>query len=281
PTRRSSDLPLVGAAHPAVQLVEVGEAEQVGALHYQRVDLGEVETRLDDRGGDEHVVLPVPEVEHHLLELSLRHLAVGHDVPGVRHQFTETGHGSLDGPHTVVNVEDLPLTEELASDGGGHCLLVVGADIGENRVTVFGRGPDVRDVPDAGEGHLQGPRDRGGGQGEDVDAYLETLQPVLGGDTESLLLIDDEQAQVLEGYVVRQETVGADHEVDLAGGETLDHPRLLLRGEESGQDLDPDRIRGEALREGLVVLLRQERRRAEDGDLPPVLDRLERGADGH
>ena len=66
----------VGAAHAPADLVELGEAEHVGALDDQRVRLRDVDPRLDDRRGDEHVGVAAQEGVHPLLELSLLHLAV-------------------------------------------------------------------------------------------------------------------------------------------------------------------------------------------------------------
>ncbi len=56
------------------------------------------------------------------------------------------------------------------------------------------------------------------------------------------------------------------------------HRARLRRGEEPRQDLDAHRRLGEAVAEGLEVLLREQRRRDEDRDLATVLHGLERGA---
>ena len=84
--------------------------------------------------------------------------------------------------------------------------------------------------------------------------------------------------QPFEPQVFRQQSMGADDEVDLAGSNAGNDLLRLSRREESRQHLDPDRVAGEPLAEGLVVLLRQQRRRHEDRHLLAVLDRLERGA---
>src|SRR6266542_5565793 len=68
---------LAGAADAAAELVQLGEAEGVGAVDDQRVGRGDVDARLDDGGAHQHVVGLVPEVDHDPLELLLAHLAVG------------------------------------------------------------------------------------------------------------------------------------------------------------------------------------------------------------
>ncbi len=73
----------------------------------------------------------------------------------------------------------------------------------------------------------------------------------------------------------------ADHDIDAAVGESLDHLLLLGRGEEPAQELDADRVRREPVGERLRVLAGQQRRRGQNGRLRPVLHRLEDGTHGH
>ena len=98
---------------------------------------------------------------------------------------------------------------------------------------------------------------------------------------EALLLVDDEEAEVLELDVAGEQAVRPDHAVDLAGRQPVDDLARLARGEEAAEHLDADREAGEAVGERLAVLGRQQRRRREHGRLLAVLDRLERGADRH
>ena len=60
----------------------------------------------------------------------------------------------------------------------------------------------------------------------------------------------------------------------------LGHLAGLAGGEEPGQHLDPHRVAGEAVAEGLVVLLGEQRGGHEHGHLLAVLHGLERGPDG-
>ncbi len=64
------------AADPAPQLVQLCDAEAVGALHDHDGGLGDVDADLDDRGGDQHIELAGAEAVHHLLADGGRHLAV-------------------------------------------------------------------------------------------------------------------------------------------------------------------------------------------------------------
>src|SRR5699024_12873216 len=58
---------------PAAQLVQLGQAVGVGAVDDEGVGVGHVQTGLDDGGGDQYVVVLLPEVDHDPLELLLVH----------------------------------------------------------------------------------------------------------------------------------------------------------------------------------------------------------------
>ena len=193
---------LAGSSHPTSQLIQLGEAEAVGSFHDQRVDLGKVEPGYDDGRRHQDVVLAVPEVEHHLLQLALVHLPVGDGETGVGYQLLQPGHRMVDGLHPVVHVEDLPLAQYLAANRRRDGLGVVRSHIGQDGVAIFGRRPDLADVPDPGERQLQGARDRGCGEGEGIHRGTDHLQLVLGRDTEALLFVNDEQPEILERDVV-------------------------------------------------------------------------------
>ena len=64
------------AADAAAQLVQVGQAVAVGLVDEDRVGVGNVQAAFDDRRGQQQVELVGDEVEHHLLQLVLGHLAV-------------------------------------------------------------------------------------------------------------------------------------------------------------------------------------------------------------
>jgi len=90
-----------------------------------------------------------------------------------------------------------------------------------------------------------------------------------------MLLVDHHQAEVAEPDVLREQAMGADHDVDLALRERFDHRLLLARGAEARQHVDLDREVGEPLAEREQVLLRENRGRHQHRDLLAVLHHLE------
>ena len=97
-------------------------------------------------------------------------------------------------------------------------------------------------------------------------------------DAETVLFVDDDQAQVFELDVFLQQPVRADDDVDPALGGLLQHLGDLFGGQKTADHFDAHRMIAEAMAKSLQVLLRQDRRRRQHGDLLAALDREKRGA---
>ena len=65
-----------GTADAAAELVEIGEAEAVGAVDEDGVGIWDVDAGLDDGGGEEYVGFVVYEGVHDGFQVLLVHLAV-------------------------------------------------------------------------------------------------------------------------------------------------------------------------------------------------------------
>ncbi len=185
----------------------------------------------------------------------------------------------FDRADPVVDPEHLALTQQLAPDGFDGDTFVVLADVRQDRLTLGRWCLQQREVADTDEAHLERARDGCGGEREDVDVRLHLLHLLLVLHPETLLFVDDEQAEILEVDVGRQQAMRADDAVDLAGLHLGDDLLRLGRRQEPRQHLDADRVAGEPVRERVAVLGCQQRRRREHGDLLAVLDCLEGGTD--
>ena len=159
---------------------------------------------LDDRRAHQHVEATLPEVDHHALERALVHLAVRDGDARVGHELAEPSRHLVDVRDPVVDEEDLALAQEFSPHRLDHGGLVELPHVREDRTPIGRRRRDHREVADPDEGHLEGPRDRTGAQGQDVDADRARLDRLFVRHAEALLLVDDEQPQVLEGDVLGQ-----------------------------------------------------------------------------
>ena len=106
------------ASDAAAYLVQLSEAEAVGVLDDEGVDIRNVDARLDDRRADEHLNFSVRELLHHGRQALFVHLAV-RDADGdiVAEELFELGGAAVDGLDAVVHVVDLPAARELARGG--------------------------------------------------------------------------------------------------------------------------------------------------------------------
>ena len=154
-----------GPADAPANLMELGQTEPVRILDDEGVDVGDVDAGFDDRGADQDLYLAVGHPLHDVAQLVLVHLAVGHGDLGPRMPVFQGGRAAGDGLHAVVEIVDLAAARQLPADGVVQDRLVLLQDEGLDRVAVHRRLLDGGHIPDAGEGHIQRARDRGGGQG--------------------------------------------------------------------------------------------------------------------
>ncbi len=95
--------------HSAAKLVQFAQAESVGVVDEDRVGIGNIQAAFDDRRADQDVRLVADELQHHIFQLPLAHLAVPDDDAGIGHQLLNlVGHFS-DVVDAVVDEIDLPL----------------------------------------------------------------------------------------------------------------------------------------------------------------------------
>ena len=271
---------LAAAADAPAQLVQLREAEAVGSVDDQRVRVGDIQTGLDDRRAHEHVDVAMPEVADDLVELLLPHLAVRDADARLGHELVDLRRRLRDVLHAVVHVEHLSPAQQLAAHRGRDLRVLVCADVSEHGKAVLRRRGQRGHLADAGHRHLQRARDGRGRQRQHVDVGAQGLERLLVLDAEALLLVDDDQTEILELDLRVQQLVRADDDVDAAALQPLDGLVDLLGGLEPAHGGDRDRKSLVTLGEGLVVLLDEQRRRHEHGDLLAVLDGLEGGAHG-
>ena len=262
-------------ADAAAQLMKLAQAETVGMVDDQRVRVGYVKTRLDDRGAHEHVDVTMPEVADDLVKLLLTHLAVGDADVRFGHQRMDLVGDGRDVLHAIVHVEHLAAAQQFTAHRRGDLRVLVGSHKGQHRQPVFGRGGQRGHLANAGHGHLQRTRDRRGRQGQHVHIGAQCLQRFLVFHAETLLLVDDDEPQILERDLGVQQFVRADDHVHRAGPQALDGPVDLLGGLEPAHGRHIDREPFEPFAEGLVMLLDQQRGGHEHGHLLAVLHGLE------
>ena len=169
----------LGAPDPAAQLIELRQAEHVGAMHDQRVGGRDVEPGLDDRGREQHVVLAVVERRHDVFQHGRRHLPVRDRDARLRHGLVEIGLHLGEVLDARRDVERLPAAVALAQQRLAHHDRIERRDEGAHREPVDRRRGDDREIAHAGERKLQGARDRRRGQRQHMHLGAQLLELLL------------------------------------------------------------------------------------------------------
>ena len=213
--------PQLGATDAAAQLIELGKAEHVGAVHDQRVGVGDIEAGFHDGGRQQDVEFAVVERRHDVLDHGGRHLAVRDRDLHLRHVLVEEilDLGEIvDARHHVERLAAaITLAQQRLADHQG----IVRGDEGADREAVDRRRSDDRELAHAGQRQLQRARDRRGRQRQHMHLGAQLLQPLLVGDAKMLLLVDDDEAEVAELDGLAEQRMGADNDVDRAVGDAL------------------------------------------------------------
>jgi hypothetical protein len=130
------------------------------------------------------------------------------------------------------------------------------------------------------ERHAQRARDGRGREREHVHLGAQLLHLLLVAHAEAVLLVDDEQAQVVELGGFGQQLVRADHDVHRAIGNALDGGGDLLARAKARDLGHLHRPLAEAVHQRLVVLLGQQRGGRQKGHLLAARDGHEGRAQG-
>ena len=208
------------------------------------------------------------------------HLPVADQDLRLGDDLAQVAGDQLDVVHAVVHEVHLTAALHLAHDGFAHQVVVELGNVGLDGQPLLRRRLDRGHVADAGEGHVQCAGDGRGRQRQHVHLAPHLLEALLVRDAEALLLVDDDEAQVLERDVLLQQAVRPNDDVHAPRRQLAGDPALVFVAAEPREHLDAHGEAGQPLAEGVVVLLGQHRRRDEDGDLHAVDDGLEGGSHG-
>ena len=165
----------MAAPHPAPQLVELGEAELVGAIHHHRVGVRHVEARFHDHRRDQDVHLAADEPRHHGVQLRFRQLPVRDRDSRARCQPPHPPGDGRDRLDAVVHEIHLAAPVEFARERLFQQRVVPRLDERQHRGAVLRRRLQQREVPQPREREMQRARDRRRGEGEYVYRQLQGL----------------------------------------------------------------------------------------------------------
>ncbi len=97
------------ASHASAQLVQVAQSVAVRIVDDDGVDVGHVDTILNDGGRQQHVIVVVAKVDDGLFQPLGRHLAVTHSYAGIGHYAVNHVLEGFELLDAVVDEEHLPV----------------------------------------------------------------------------------------------------------------------------------------------------------------------------
>ena len=166
---------MMRAADAAAQLVQLRQAELVGAVDQHGVGGGDVDAGLDDGRAKQQVVALLVEFAHRALEFALAHLAVRHHDARFGQQLGELRVHVLYRLDFVVQEIDLPAALQFAQHRFADHALAFAADESLDREALLRRGGNDREIAQTFERHGQRARDRRGRQREHVHFGAQRL----------------------------------------------------------------------------------------------------------
>ena len=207
---------MVRAADAAAQLVQLRQAEFVGARHHDGVGARHIDAGFDDGRAQQQIVFAADEFAHHPLQFALGHLPMGDDDARFGQQLDQLLAPVLDRVDLVVQEIDLPAALQLAQHRFTDHAVALAADKGLDRQPALRRGRNHAQVTQPFQRHAQGARDRRGSQGQHIDFGAHCLHRLLVAHAEAVLFVDHQQPQAHELDVGAEQLVGADDDVDRA-----------------------------------------------------------------
>ena len=271
----------IGTADTPAQLIELGKPHLVRVVNDHGIDIGNIQSRLNDGCGHQHVNLTVDKSVHDLFQLPLLHLPMSECHIGVRHKLCDHVGHLHDGLHPVIDIVDLSAPCQFPVDRLAHHLFVVLTDKSLDRDSLVGRFFQNAHIPDSDQTHVHGTGDWRRRQRQDIHVFLHLLDLFLVRHAESLLFVDDQKAQILEDHILGQYPVGSDHDIHQSLFQIRQCLFLLSRRPEPAHQIHAHRKIFHPFNECVVMLLCQDRSRHQINHLLVFLHRLERRPDRH
>ena len=170
------------------------QAEALGVVDDNGVDIRHIDAVFDDCGGYEHIVVVIGKVDNYLLEIFGLHLAMTHHHAGIGHNAMHHIFEVREAVDVIVHYKHLTVARHLEIDSFAQYIIVEGIHRGEYGITVGRRGVEGAQVACAHKRELQGTWYGCSTHSERIHIDLHLLQFLFHRHAEFLLLIYHKQA---------------------------------------------------------------------------------------
>ena len=165
----------VGSSDSSLQLIQLRQTETVTVFDDDRIYIRHIHARLDDRRADEDIRFFSYKCFDDALEFSFAHLAVRIYDPRAGKHIREHLGFLLDQVRVIKQIEDLSVALDLPKTCLRDDLRIVLDDIGLHGSSVLRRFFEDGDIADTRQRHMKRSRDRGSGQGQNIDRVSKRL----------------------------------------------------------------------------------------------------------
>ena len=162
-----------------------------------RIDIGNIESCLNDRRRHQHINITIDEIKHNLLKLMLLHLSMCKCHVRFRHKARDLVRNILDIIDAVVHIIHLSLSGQFPHDCLPYHFLIVFHNIGLDRLTLSGCFLKHAHITDTDKTHMKCPRNRCSSQCQHIHILFHLLDFLLMAHAEPLFLIDDQKSKIL------------------------------------------------------------------------------------
>ena len=104
------------AAYATTQLMQLTQSEVMGIVDDYSVDIGHIDSRLNDSGCQQHIIVMVGKVDYNFFELVGCHLSVSHHSARIGHQSFYHGFKVIKALDTVVDNKHLSVARHFKVD---------------------------------------------------------------------------------------------------------------------------------------------------------------------
>ena len=233
----------------------------------QGVCVGNVHARFDDGGTNEDIDLSRKHFFPNAFEFVFVHFSMPDRYPCIGNGLLDARGNRIDRFHVIMQVKHLPAASQFASDGFLNDDRFLFEHIGLHGKTIHGSVVEDRNIADAAHRHIERTGDWRCRERQNVHTRRNLFEFFFLCHAESLFLVHDYESEVVKFHVVREQTVGADENIDLAAREPPQSLRLLTSRAETGEHIHVHCKTSHPTDHGLVVLKREQSGRNEDGDL--------------
>ena len=265
----------IATSHSTSHLMEVTESKHIGAVDDDGVGIWYVESRLYYISGDEDIVFMVDEVHHDFFKFFAVHLSMSSCYSSIWDEFHDQIGDAVDFSHSIVNKENLSTSSQLVRNGISDNFLTECLDFCRDWLPIGWRSGDHRKVACAHERKVKCSRNRRGGESQDIYIDTKIFELVFYFHSKFLLLVDDQQAKILEYDIFVHDFMRTDQDVYFPSLDLSDDFLDFFGGAKSVDVFYFDREIFQSLGECMKMLHGQNRRRHEDSHLLAVVDSFE------